>query len=448
MAADDPDGQALALTVGLGTTLISQRPALVNKSVLTQLDILVILRLVAGNDQDAVDKNYVSRSGTKEQRAELMGSLASLALGEAWIWEPGAEPALYERVRIRERHTFNSSATPKPGERRIEPKRFAEVDIAALKEQMESAIERAKADDPAELRKQITQLKKAMSPGGRYDPDHTWEDVAGEYRERAEEAERQLAEIEGKQLQTLMPDEDMLGRIDDTVHAYGVQLSRALQELRDDFAPGDLRDVVKVAVREQIEQWAGARAAADQPAPTRAAQRPDPAARREPGPRAVPSAEVGESGLTGPQRKLLTVLAVYGPKSKRQLAMQAGYSMKGGGFNNPLSALRASGLVSRSEPFTITDEGIEALGAFDPLPTGQALVDHWMAQLKNPEKRILQPLLDAHPDPLTKDALAEAAGYSPVGGGFNNPLSRLCALGLVERRPELGLTDDFAEAIG
>jgi DNA helicase HerA-like ATPase len=48
---------------GLGTTLISQRPALVNKSVLVQLDMLIVLRLVAGNDQDYVKKNYFERAG-------------------------------------------------------------------------------------------------------------------------------------------------------------------------------------------------------------------------------------------------------------------------------------------------------------------------------------------------------------------------------------------------
>ena len=48
---------------------------------------------------------------------------------------------------------------------------------------------------------------------------------------------------------------------------------------------------------------------------------------------------------------------------------------------------------------------------------------------------------------MSKEELATAAGYAPVGGGFNNPLSRLRTLELVTRGPELSLTDDFAEAI-
>lgn len=157
---------------GLGSTLISQRPALVNKSVLTQLDILILLRLVAGNDQDYIDKNYVKRAGTSEERDALMGSLASLALGEAWVWEPGAEPPLFQRVQIRERRTFNSSATPKVGEQRVEPARLADIDLAEIKEQMAVTIERAKADDPKELRRRITELERQLSNAPTVEPEH------------------------------------------------------------------------------------------------------------------------------------------------------------------------------------------------------------------------------------------------------------------------------------
>jgi hypothetical protein len=99
---------------GIGTTLISQRAAVVNKNVLEQIDILIVLRTVGPNDQKAI-KGYVDANGTPEERDALMGSLASLKLGEAWVWEPGADPPLFERVQIRERTTFNSSATPSAG---------------------------------------------------------------------------------------------------------------------------------------------------------------------------------------------------------------------------------------------------------------------------------------------------------------------------------------------
>ena len=74
---------------GLGTTLISQRAAVVNKNVLEMLDILFVLRTVGPNDRDAVD-GYIKAHGTSAERTAMMGSLASLEIGEAWVWEPTA----------------------------------------------------------------------------------------------------------------------------------------------------------------------------------------------------------------------------------------------------------------------------------------------------------------------------------------------------------------------
>jgi uncharacterized protein len=147
---------------GIGTTLISQRAAVVNKNVLEQIDVLITLRVVGPNDQKAVE-TYVKAQGSDEERAELMGSLASLKLGEAWVWEPGAEPPLFERVQIRNRRTFNSSATPKSGERKSEPRKLADVDLEALRGKISATIERAKAEDPKELRKQLAGARKQVA---------------------------------------------------------------------------------------------------------------------------------------------------------------------------------------------------------------------------------------------------------------------------------------------
>jgi hypothetical protein len=141
------------------------------------------------------------------------------------------------------------------------------------------------------------------------------------------------------------------------------------------------------------------------------------------------------------------VLAAYDSRTKRQLALLAGYSVGGGGFNNPLGALRSAGYVERGDPITITDAGRAALGDFDPLPSGPELLAHWLNQLPGPAAKILAAIASRWPDGWSKDDLADATGYSPVGGGFNNPLGRLRTLELVARGPEIRLTDDFGEAI-
>ena len=105
---------------------------------------------------------------------------------------------------------------------------------------------------------------------------------------------------------------------------------------------------------------------------------------------------------------MLTVLAQFPEgRTKRQLAMLAGYSAKGGGFNNSLSSLRTAGLIERGDPIRVTDEGLAALGEWEPLPEGPALIDHWMSQLSKAESAALRALLDAYPASLTKAEVAE-----------------------------------------
>jgi hypothetical protein len=146
---------------GFGTTLISQRSAVVNKNVLEQIDTLIVLQMMGTNDRKAVD-DILKSEGNEVERKTLMGTLPGLGVGEAWIYEPGGDPPLFDRVQIRERHTFNSSATPKPGQKRVEPSKFAAVDLSAVKDQMAEAIERAEANDPKLLHKRIAELEKQL----------------------------------------------------------------------------------------------------------------------------------------------------------------------------------------------------------------------------------------------------------------------------------------------
>jgi uncharacterized protein len=193
---------------------------------------------------------------------------------------------------------------------------------------------------------------------------------------------------------------------------------------------------------------------------TRPAPGPHAAAPNRPVPRAaVPPARterparqptaVTDSALPGPQRKLLTVLATYGPRMIQQLGMQSGYVTTGGAFRNPLGALRSAGYVTptKGEPIAITEEGLAALGPYDPLPTGTDLLDHWMAGLPGPCKKILAVLVDAWPDSVPVVDLAAAAGYEPTGGAFRNPLGKLRTLDLVTKGGDPRLTDEFGEAI-
>src|SRR5262249_11924546 len=102
---------------------------------------------------------------TKEQRDVMMNGLAALGQGEAWLWSPGTL-GIFQKIHVRPRETFNSSATPKPGEHRVEPQKLAAVDLDKLRDKIASTIERAKADDPKELRAEIAALKRQLREKG------------------------------------------------------------------------------------------------------------------------------------------------------------------------------------------------------------------------------------------------------------------------------------------
>jgi hypothetical protein len=91
-------------------------------------------------------------------------------------------------------------------------------------------------------------------------------------------------------------------------------------------------------------------------------------------------------------------------RSKIQIAVLTGYAATGGGFNNYLGALRSRGLIEgEGDKLTISEAGIQALGSWEPLPTGSELIDYWRNRLGKAERLILEALSQAYPDPLSKE---------------------------------------------
>lgn len=146
---------------GIGVTLITQRSAVLSKSVLTQTECLIAMQTTGPHDLRAIDE-WIKYHGTQEERAVIMRSLSKLQLGDAWVYSPAWLKVL-EQVHIRARTTFDSSSTPKPGEARREPKRVADVDLARIEKQMVATVEAAKANDPKELRKRIADLEAQLA---------------------------------------------------------------------------------------------------------------------------------------------------------------------------------------------------------------------------------------------------------------------------------------------
>jgi len=165
--------------------------------------------------------------------------------------------------------------------------------------------------------------------------------------------------------------------------------------------------------------------------------------------RAAAGDRLDEPGkLPSGERRILTALAQYPQgRSKAQVAVLAGYALNGGGFNNYLGALRSRGLIKGDgDRLTITDPGSEALGSWEPLPTGSALVDYWRGRLWKAERLILETLTQAYPDGLNKEEVAVKAGFEAYGGGLDHALGRQRIMELVQGRGEIKASDNLFDA--
>ena len=389
---------------GLGCTSITQRPAVLHTDIRSQAEVLIALRLIGTHDVAAIDE-WVRLHATDEEAREVKASLPSLPVGTAWVWSPGWLELL-AKVKIRQRLTFDSSATPKVGQRRVVPREFAPVNPADL-ERLAGRL-RTVTPEPVPAKAGSDEVRR----------------LAGEVAKlRGQLAEAQHREPERVEVPVLAP-----GDI--------AALEQAITGLRD--VAGSLELALSRAARPVTP---APRPAASSPRP--AASSPRPAER----PRPAPESGSEPLALGKPHRAVLTVLVQFPEgRTKNQIATLSGYSVKSSTFSNTLSALRVAGLITRSTPIQATPEGCAALGDLaEPLPAGQALIDYWMGRLGKSERAVLQALLDAWPRPLDKDAISAATGYSVTSSTFSNALSRLRTLELISGYGEMRADETLAQ---
>lgn len=401
---------------GIRLVMITQRPQKLHKDALTSADTLIAMRVLAPHDRLAVE-DWIKGCGDPAQGKEVLNSLASLKRGEGWVWYP--EGAHLARVNFPEIRTFDSSATPTDGHAIKAPKAAADIDLTEIRAALADAVKEAEANDPKLLRAEIA---KAVA--------------------RGKELERQLAKAGGASPAELAA-EYTRGR-EDGFDAALAGLSPFI----------DRTETLRAAIDEQLGGFVTdlrRRATMSVSAATKVVEKRDMPARqsapqRAQAPRAAPRAAQGPGvALARAERRVLTALAQYPQgRSKSQVAILTGYAVNGGGFNNAIGAARSAGRVSGTgDQLRITEQGLADLGIYDPLPHGDALLQHWLGQLGKAERATLDALAQAYPGALSKEELAARAGYEASGGGFNNALGRLRSLELITGRGELTASEDL-----
>lgn len=385
---------------GLGMTIITQRSAVVNKNVLTQVETLLAMRTTGPQDIAAVEA-WIKYN---QQSLEILSSLPSLNDGEAWVISPHFLKVHPSRHQIRRRRTFDSGATPKnvKADQGKPMATLADIDLPALESQMRSTIERVKADDPKVLRREIATLRHEIEKAQSVKVVETVKEVSV-----LKPADIERLEAWAKGLETLA--HKLLAKVDEITQAIG----KATKQASD-----------KPAAATNPKEWGRqfeVMARTSKPA----------------------SSRLGKSGL----RRIMIALAQRNGMSARQVGVRAGLSSSSGTFGTYLATGRTNGwIVGSKDRLELTEAGFRELGEFDPLPTGQELLRFWLDQLGNSGAgRMLQCLAAVYPSALTKEDLGNRSGLSAASGTFGTYLSKLRTLELVDGSSELSASAELFE---
>ena len=141
---------------------------------------------------------------------------------------------------------------------------------------------------------------------------------------------------------------------------------------------------------------------------------------------------------------LLNVLAQRGKASDAQISTLSGYRRTSSAFPKMLGKLTAAGLIEGvPRERVITAAGRERAGAVEALPTGRALLDHWLSKLTGYERLFLQTIYDA--GTITREALAERTQRSLGSSAFPKTIGALVRLALIEapRGGDLTIAESF-----
>jgi hypothetical protein len=388
---------------GIGTTLITQRPAVLNKNVLTQCEILCALRIVHHKDIDAI-REWIAVHGDEDLAKEMIQSLPALPIGTAWFWAPGWGD-LFQQVKIRPRETFDSGATPKAGEAKRVAKVLAQVDLEKLGQQIQATVQRAKQNDPKNLHKRIAELEKELSSK----QVSSGKPSAPDEKQLQRAAERAAKTATAPLLKQLALMKQKAQRVADAAgHLCGV--ANGLQ--------AGIQEIAKLEIPPSAEVTA-------QPgAPVGVVSAPAPTPRRL---ERQPSN--GNGSLPPGERAVLIAVAQFGEAERDQLTVLTGY--KRSSRDAYIARLAQKGYLEvLGRTLRPTQEGVDALGHdYEPLPTGTALYEFWRNRLPEGELKILDCLV-ASGKAVERNDLDEPTGYKR--SSRDAYLSRLAARRLVE----------------
>ena len=376
--------------------LITQRPAVVHKDVLSQADILVAMKLTSSQDRDAVG-GWIEGQADRAEGRRILADLPKLSRGEGYLWAPSDD--VLARVAFPHIRTYDSSRTPRRGERISTPRTLAEVDLSAI----------------------TAALAEARAPGRDKDV------AAGGSRRKLTEIEHQLTERD-----RLLTERD---RLLTAAQARIVALEAEATALRSRL--GHIASLAAEAA--SLASPTAQHPARPLPPPSPPTLVPAPPASRpagRPDAERFPAEAEGTGALHPAARKLLAALAQHAPArfTWGQAATLAGLKPSGGHYNAGRKQLRDMGFVDEtSDLVAVSAAGMDVAGEVPPAPSStEERLALWCSRLPSPAPEMLRTLAAQGERYVEPAELAVALGKKATGGHWNSGVALLRNNGLVE----------------
>jgi hypothetical protein len=377
----------------LGYTIINQRAEEINKAILEISDLVLLHKQTGKNSLLSLKKWFDVLQYDKERALEIMKDLSRLSKGECYAISVGNAV----KMKVSKKKTFH----PDPSKAETNPLPKASGDVTKFIESMVAAA--------------------AVKPESKTDSGRT-----NEYEV--------LLKSHNKLMDELRKSRGELTRVRIGIHDATSLIMQKITPMLKDYIEQTLL-ALPTAAESIVDESKFIVPAPNHPHVSNKLVK-----------QIININRSNDASLSKCERAILSVLAQRQEvkTNKSQVSILSGYSISSSGFVNALSSLHTKGYITKgSDQLSITDDGIKAVGTYDPMPTGQELQNYWYSKLSKAEAAILKALIHEYGRSLNKLEIAKKSGYSETSSGFVNALSKLRTLELIEGYGEMKAAEIF-----
>lgn len=386
----------------LGCTLINQRSADLNKSVLELCANVFVHRQKGKNTLLDLRKWFDMLELTAGEQIDIGMSLPNLPSGECWALLEGMKSPLLVKISAKNSQHPDRRAVVAKGDVKRQP-----VPATAFVKEMQEKL--AEKDKPA------AKLPVVLIKGPKSNvPD------SGALDRVENKGWREGQESVRAQIPKLL----------DAQHAVSFQMGVDWCRGAAIIAAKAIPNAELIPSRKSSQEIRTLTSQHTPPGPASSAPLPPSNYRQAPSKAPSPPS----SGLTGPQAALLRVLAWWREMghqrpTRAQVAAVAGWKATAGHLNNVSGQLRSAGLIEYPEPgrFALTEPGANVAPEPD---MGVTLLDGLRSTLSGPQKTVLETMLGRRRQ--SRHELCEQVGWNPSAGHVNNVLGQMRSMEIID----------------